>query len=151
ARTRRACARDSASRPWRSSRCFHEGIEVALVEDEQPPGIGDAGRRRAREVVDQRELAEGVAGTKRAQQVFALGRYLDDLHRPLQDDEKCPSGITLVEDDLARVIDLLEEAGGEPPEETAREPGEEGSPREKGRASGQLGILCPPEPTREVL
>src|SRR5262250_1553457 len=111
----------------------------------------DASPRSATARVDQRALAEGVAGTERAQEIFALGRYLNDLHRPLQNDEERPSGIALVKDDLAGVVGLLEEAGGEPPKETAGEPGEEGSPREKGRASGQLGILCPPEPTREVL
>jgi hypothetical protein len=41
-----------------------ERVEVALVEDEQPPRRGDSRGGRAREVVDEGELAEGIAGDR---------------------------------------------------------------------------------------
>src|SRR5262249_20713183 len=53
------------------------------------------------------------------------------------------------EDDLARVIDLLEEPGRQPGQEATGQPGEDRRPREKRRAAELIGVRRPGQPSRQ--
>src|SRR5262249_37884298 len=129
----------------------HEGIEVALVENEQSRQCRDPRCGRAREVVDEGELTEGLAGRERAQDVLALHRLLCDLHRALDDEEERPAWITLLEDDLTRVIRLLQEACSQPGEESSRQTRKQGRACKKRCATGLLRVSRKGEPSPQVL
>ncbi len=101
-----------------------------LARQDDRLGRDERGRaRRARRAVEQRDLAEDVAGPERRQDrlVAGLGRQRDlDLAR--HDDEQRVARIAGVEDDLAAPEAARPRPGRDPLEGGRVEPGEERDP-----------------------
>ena len=90
-RPRATCGRPSSQR------------EQVVVGQRREGGVGDGGDRRgARAGVEERELAEHLAGAHDREQVLAaVGGRAAELHLALGDDVELVAGVALVEEDVA--------------------------------------------------
>src|SRR4051812_1163295 len=75
-----------------------EVLEIFFADDEQPALLVDDGVRRAREVVDERHLAEVRAVLEHGQRLFAHARHdARDAHRAVDDEVELVALVTLGE------------------------------------------------------
>ncbi len=115
-----------------------EVFHVLLADDEQAAGLVRARVGAAREVVDERHLAEVRAGAQDRQRLLAHPRHLAaDAHGAREDEVHLVPLRPLLEDDGARRVVLLDAEVGDPAQVARLQRGEEADLREQ--LDGLLG------------
>ncbi len=92
---------------------LEDPAEVPALDADAGRGFYRAGRRRARELVEQRHLAEDVAGPEHPKLLYATVAVLDDLDLPRADDEDANAGVALTDDLVTGGVLLLDRRIGD--------------------------------------
>jgi chorismate synthase len=81
---------------------------MPALDSERGGRLDGASCRRARELVEERHLAEDVAGAKRRDLLLLAVAVLDDVDLARPDDERADAGVALSNDLLSRFVALLD-------------------------------------------
>jgi hypothetical protein len=97
--------RECAKQMDRDARALQQHRTKIVMVERSESAVRDSGRcRRTRPGIEQRQLAEHLAGTEHRQQVLAPVRGgARDLHLAVEDDEQAVAGIAFAENDMAAV------------------------------------------------
>jgi chorismate synthase len=87
---------------------FEDPAEVPALDPERGGRVARARGRRPRELVEQRHLAEDIAGTERGDLLLLAVAVLDDVDLAGADDERADAGVALPHDLLPRFVPLLD-------------------------------------------
>ena len=128
---------------------LQDPAEVPALDPERSGGLDRAHRRRTRELVEERHLAENIARPERADLLLITVAILDDLDLAGPDDESTNAGVALPNDLLPRFVLLLDGGVRDRLEGTLIEVLEHGDPlqeidtRRHGRDASRYSLSMP--------